>query len=205
MSQNKQQTMPKFKNNMTEIRLHGRGGQGVVTGAELLAIAGFFSGLEGQAFPLFGVERTGAPIMAFARLSKKPIILKEQIYHPDFLIIQDNTLLSQKSIFAGISDKTLIVINSPKNPKELAENIFQETGIKIKEKNIFATPATEIALRILGKNIVNTVILGAFAKASGLINLKSLEKAIAEKFQDKGEKIVQQNINAIKEAYEKQK
>ena len=205
MPPRQQQLLPKFKNNMTEIRLHGRGGQGVVTGAELLATAGFFSGLEGQAFPLFGVERTGAPIMAFARLSEKPIILKEQIYHPDFLIIQDNTLLGQKNIFSGISNKTLIVINSPKTPKELAEFIFKETDIKINEKNIFSTPATEIALRILGRNIVNTVILGAFAKASGLINLKSLEKAIAEKFHDKGETIVKQNLNAIKEAYENQK
>lgn len=190
---------------MKEIRIHGRGGQGVVTGAELIASAGFFSGLEAQAFPLFGVERTGAPISAFARLSDKKIITKDQIYHPDFLIIQDQTLLSDKNIFTGISDKTIIVINSAKNKKELASQIKEILNINVKEKNIYSTPATEIALRIIGKNIVNTVILGSFAKVSGLIDLKSLEKAITEKFKNKGISIVQNNLKAIKEAYENYK
>jgi len=104
-----------------------------------------------------------------------------------------------------VSEKTLVIINSHKSPKELAENIKKEIGLKIKEKNIFTAPATEIALRIIGKNIMNTVILGTFAKASGLINLSNLEKAIAKKFQEKGKEIVNKNIKAVKEAYEYQK
>ncbi|MFZ4648269.1 MAG: 2-oxoacid:acceptor oxidoreductase family protein [Patescibacteria group bacterium] len=190
---------------MKEVRIHGRGGQGVVTAAELIATAGFLAGFETQAFPLFGVERSGAPISAFARLSTKKIIAKDQVYHPDFLIIQDSTLLNQKNIFSGISDQTLIIINSEQTSKELAIQIKKELSIKIREKNIFAAPATEIALRIIGKNIINTVILGIFAKVSQMLTLNDLEKAITEKFQNKGQDIVKKNIQAIKEAYDYQK
>ena len=190
---------------MKEVRIHGRGGLGVVTGAELIAAAGFFAGLEAQAFPLFGVERTGAPICAFARLSREPIITKDQVYHPEFLIIQDPTLLNHKSIFTGISANTLVVVNSGQTPKELAEIIKKASGIKISENNIFSAPATEIALRVIGRNIVNTVILGTFARASKLIGLADLEKAITEKFRGKGEEIVRKNLQAVKEAYDYQK
>ncbi|MCX6795247.1 MAG: 2-oxoacid:acceptor oxidoreductase family protein [Candidatus Falkowbacteria bacterium] len=190
---------------MQEVRIHGRGGQGVVTGAELIAAAGFFAGLEAQAFPLFGVERSGAPISAFARLSNKAIITRDQVYHPDFLIIQDHTLLGQAHIFSGISERTLVIVNSENSPKEISLLIKKETGIKINEKNIHCAPATEIALRIIGRNIVNTVILGTFIKASKLFPLKNLELAISEKFQEKGKEIINKNLIAVREAYDYQK
>jgi len=177
---------------MEQIRIHGRGGQGVVTAAELIAIAAFYDGKEAQAFPNFGVERTGAPIQAFARIDDKKIITREQIYKPDFLIIQDSTLIGHVNVFDGISSNTKIIINA-------TENRWQNSGIK--SKKLYFSPATEIAMKIIGRNIVNTVILGAFAKHSGLISLPSLEKAIKEKFQDKGEEIIRKNIEAVRMAY----
>lgn len=177
--------------NLEQIRIHGRGGQGVVTAAELIAIAAFYDGLEAQAFPNFGVERTGAPIQAYARISKKKITTREHIYEPTVLIIQDSSLLDSGNILAGISDKTKIIINAKENRWDELKN----------KKNLYFSPATEIALEIIGKNIVNTVILGAFARYTKLVSLASLKKAIATKFKDKGKEIVAKNIKAIEKAF----
>jgi pyruvate ferredoxin oxidoreductase gamma subunit len=177
---------------MEQIRIHGRGGQGVVTAAELLAIAAFYDGKEAQAFPNFGVERSGAPIQAFARISKEKIIIREQVYNPSVLIIQDATLIDSVDVFQGINANTKIIINAPKN---------RWPNLKIKSKHLYFSPATEIALEIIGKNIVNTVILGAFAKFTGLVSLVSLEKAIKEKFADKKEEIIEKNLVALRRAY----
>ncbi len=178
---------------MEQIRIHGRGGQGVVTAAELIALAAFYEGKEAQAFPSFGVERTGAPVQSFARLDNQPIITREQIYQPTVLIIQDATLLESVDVWGGSSKDTVVVINS-------AQNNWPELTKKFKQ--IYFTPATEIALEIFGKNIVNTVILGAFAKKTGLVSLSSLKKAIEEKFKDKSQSLIEKNILAITKAYE---
>ncbi|HPY08518.1 MAG: 2-oxoacid:acceptor oxidoreductase family protein [Patescibacteria group bacterium] len=178
---------------MKQIRIHGRGGQGVVTAAEIIAIAAFHEGYYSQAFPHFGVERSGAPIRSYARIAKQPILTREQVERPDILIIQDHTLLDEPEVLAGINQDTLLIINVPKN-------FFLEKNLPTKK--IYYTPATEIALKIIGKNIVNTVILGAFAKHSGLISLSSLKKAIAEKFKEKGQTIIEKNIQAITTAYQ---
>ena len=179
---------------MHQIRIHGRGGQGVVTAAELIAAAAFKDGKFAQAFPSFGVERTGAPIEAFARIDKKQIRTREQVNNPDILIIQDSTLIDNERIKRGCGGKTVININTAKEKKD----------IKIKgvaAKNIYAVNATKIALATLGKNIVNTTILGAFARATGLVSLNSLKEAIKEKFKDKGIETVNKNISAIEETY----
>jgi pyruvate ferredoxin oxidoreductase gamma subunit len=181
---------------MYQIRIHGRGGQGVVTAAELIAIAAFIEGHTAQAFPSFGVERTGAPIEAFARIDDKPIRIREHIYQPDFLIIQDATLLSNVDIIKGANDKTIAIINSSQDRTKLK--------INLPIANIHTVDATAIALATLGKNIVNTVILGAFAKTSGLISLESLKKAIKEKFADKPE-VIEKNIKAVEKAYNEEK
>lgn len=178
---------------MEQIRIHGRGGQGVVTAAELIAIAAFYEGKEAQAFPNFGVERTGAPIQSFARISDARIVTREQIYEPTVLIIQDATLIGPVDVFYGCTPGTAIIINA-------AENKWPELTKKF--PRLYFTPATEIALRIFGKNIVNTVVLGAFAKQTKLISLDSLKKAVAEKFADKGEAVINKNIEAITEAYD---
>jgi pyruvate ferredoxin oxidoreductase gamma subunit len=178
---------------MEQIRFHGRGGQGVVTAAELIALAGFFSGLEAQAFPNFGVERTGAPIQSYVRLSDQPIITREQIYRPTVLIIQDATLIDTADVFTGSDKNTKIIINAPANRwPELTKRY----------KYLYFSPATKIALEIIGKNITNTVILGAFARYTKLITLEALKKAIREKFADKGPAIIEKNIAAITKAYE---
>lgn len=178
---------------MNQIRIHGRGGQGVVTAAELIAIAAFNDGKQSQAFPSFGVERTGAPIESFVRISDKPIRTREHIYNPNILIIQDCTLLKAINITKGCDKKTLIIINTKKTTNQIELNIPKQ--------NIFSIDATKIALDIIGKNIVNTIILGAFAKITNLVNLESLKKAIKQKFKEKGSEIINKNIKAITKTY----
>jgi len=179
---------------MIQIRIHGRGGQGVVTAAELIAIAAFKNGKQAQAFPSFGVERTGAPVESYARLNDQPIILREQIYQPDILIIQDASLLDSVDITKGADKKTIVIINTAKNKSSLK--------INLPSANIYTIDATKIALEIIGKNIVNTVILGALAKVTGIINLESLKSAITEKFAGR-EDLISKNIKAVEKAYEK--
>ena len=177
---------------MHQIRFHGRGGQGVVTAAELTAIAAFNEGHYSQAFPSFGVERTGAPIEAFARIDDVPIRTREHIYEPDILIIQDSSLIGVVDVSKGADKETLVIINSAK-PKE-------DINLPLPKANLFVLDATKIALEEIGRNIVNTVILGAFAKATGLVTLNSLEKAIRQKFDGKPE-LAAKNIAAITRAY----
>jgi pyruvate ferredoxin oxidoreductase gamma subunit len=174
---------------MKEIRIHGRGGQGVVTAAELIARAAFYDKKQSQAFPNFGVERSGAPIQSYARISSKRIITREQIKNPDILIIQDDSLTNNKSIFAGCNKDTIIIINSSQ-PKNLNQKFLARY-------KTYYINATKIALEIIGKNIVNTVILGSFAKQTKLVSLESLKKAITDKFKEKGKDIINKNIKAV--------
>ena len=177
---------------MYQIRFHGRGGQGVVTAAELMAIAAFNDGYEAQAFPSFGVERTGAPIEAFCRISDTPVRTREHIYEPDVIIVQDPTLLEAVDVAHGCHDETMAIINSSKDKSEIK--------IDLPDENVFVIDATKIALKILKKNIVNTIILGAFAKDTEILSLNSLKKAINQKFAHKAD-LAEKNIKAITEAY----
>lgn len=175
---------------MKEIRIHGRGGQGSVTAAELLAVAAFADGKFSQAFPAFGVERRGAPVQAFTRINEDPIRLRAQVYEPDYIIVQDPTLLEVVSVESGAKDDGVILINSDFEPEHFDLN----TNAKIITVN-----ATKIALDIIGRPIVNTVLLGAFAGASGLIAPESIKNAVMERFPGKvGEK----NAEAIQKAYD---
>jgi pyruvate ferredoxin oxidoreductase gamma subunit len=178
---------------MHQVRIHGRGGQGVVTAAELIAIAAFKNGSYAQAFPSFGVERTGAPVEAYARIDEKPIRIREQVYEPDVLVVQDASLIGVVDLERGTTDKTIVIVNSGKAAAAL--------GFTLPARNIFTIDATAIALAELGKNIVNTVILGAFAKATGLVAIDSLKLAIEEKFHEKGPELIAKNISAIMKAY----
>lgn len=181
---------------MIEIRIHGRGGQGVVTAAELIAIAAFKNGKQAQAFPSFGVERTGAAIESFARIDDQPIITRQQVYQPNILIIQDPTLLKDLDINKGIDKKTIIIVNTAKTKDELSLDL----PASVAKDNIHTVDATKIAMEIIGKNIVNTVILGAFARATGLISLKSLIEAIKEKFAGQPD-LITKNIKAVERSY----
>lgn len=178
---------------MQQIRIHGRGGQGVVTAAELIAIAAFKDGKQSQSFPSFGVERTGAPIESFARINDKFIRTREHVYSPDVLIIQDASLLDTVDVIKGCSNNTIAIINTSKNKDEL--------NINLPKNNIYTVDATRIALEIIKKNIVNTVILGAFAKVTKFVSLDGLKKAIKQKFSKKGKDIIDKNIKAVIKAY----
>lgn len=182
---------------MIQIRIHGRGGQGVVTAAELLALAAFKEGYFAQAFPAFGVERSGAPIQSFVRIDNQAIVTREQIQEPDILIVQDASLLHSDEVLFGLKKNTQLIINSPEKPEAISLLLHN----KIPAKNINSSPATEIALRLLGKNIVNTVILGAFIQKNEIIKLDSLLSAISEKFAEKGQALINKNKAAITEAY----
>lgn len=188
---------------MIEIRIHGRGGQGVVAASELLAIAFFKDGKKSQAFPNFGVERSGAPIQSFVRVSDKDILSRDHVYNPDILIIQDDSLIGKSNIFSGIKKSTLIIINSKEKLNNLFVRIKKEKDLpkNFSEKNILIVDASKVALEIFKKNIVNTAILGTLAKVPNLLNLKAIFSAVEEKFQDKGREIIEKNILAIEHTY----
>lgn len=166
---------------MFQTRIHGRGGQGVVTAAELLSVAAFVDGLHAQAFPSFGSERTGAPVVAFARFDTKKIRLREPIDVPDALIVQDPTLL-QTNLFAGVGPNAYIIINSSRPWHELA--VHEAIAAKDAARH-FTVPATEFALEFIGKPLPNAALLGAFAAATGQVRLASVLQAIAERFNAK--------------------
>jgi pyruvate ferredoxin oxidoreductase gamma subunit len=174
---------------MKEIRIHGRGGQGSVTAAELLAVAAFADGKFSQAFPAFGVERRGAPVQAFTRINNEPIRLRSQIYEPDYVIVQDPTLLEVVDVASGLKDDGILIINSDFD----ADKFDLDTKAKIMTVN-----ATKIALDIIGRPIVNTVLLGAFAGATGEIEPESIMDAVKERFPGK---VGDRNAAAIQEAY----
>lgn len=171
---------------MIEIRFHGRGGQGAVTAAEILAKAAFEDGKYAQAFPFFGVERRGAPVMAFTRIDDKPIKTRYQVYNPNHVMVLDDGLTSVVDVFAGIKDDGEVIINS--NSYENQTNT-----------PVYNIDATGIALKELGRPIVNTIILGYFAKRTGEVTIDSLIKTIKDTFPGSlGDK----NAEATKIAYE---
>ena len=172
---------------MIEIRFHGRGGQGAVTAAEILAKAAFEDGKYCQAFPFFGAERKGAPVMAFSRINDKPIRRRYQVYNPDYVIVLDETLLEAVDVLSGLKSGGKVVINS-KEKVDLGANV-----------NSYNIDATGIALDILGVPIVNTVMLGAFASVTGEVTLDSIVKITKETFPGK---IGEKNAEATKLAYE---
>jgi len=176
---------------MHQVRIHGRGGQGVVTAAELLSVAAFAEGRHAQAFPTFGSERTGAPVVAFCRIDERPIRSREPIAEPDTLIVQDPTLLHQVDLFAGLPPGGLVLLNSARTLDELG---LDDTGFRI-----VTLPATELARRHLGRPVPNAVLLGGFAALTGVVSLDSVVAAIREKFPGAvGEK----NAVAARAAYE---
>ncbi len=178
---------------MYEIRIHGRGGQGGVTTGQLMAIGAFHDGMYSQTFPMFGVERAGAPVQAFARLDKKPIQLRSEVYEPDIAVVLDPSLLATVDVTRGLKKKGALIINSNKSVKEL--------GIK-GDFDIHIVNATEIALGIFKRPIVNTPMLGAFSKITGLVSIKSLKKAVDEVFYaTKGPKIADLNKQAIEAVF----
>ena len=180
---------------MFQIRLHGRGGQGVVTAAEMLSIAGFIEGKHAQAFPSFGSERTGAPVVSFCRLDDKEIRRREPILNPDCLIVQDPTLFHALDVFQGLKPDGFVLINSTKDWQELG---IAEKVSHLPEGHVVGVNATGLARKHVGRPVPNAALLGAFAAEAGQITLESVEKAIATKFSGA---IAEGNIAAAREAY----
>jgi pyruvate ferredoxin oxidoreductase gamma subunit len=174
---------------MMEIRIHGRGGQGSVTAAEILAQAAFKDGKYSQAFPAFGVERRGAPVQAFTRIADHKIRTRAQIYEPDIIIVQDSTLLEVVNVFAGLKPTGSAIINTGKAPQELKIN---------HPAKVWTIDATKLAAEILGRPITNTVMIGAFAGATGLVSIESIVAIIRERFSGK---LADNNERAVREAY----
>lgn len=161
---------------MLQVRFHGRGGQGVVTTAELLSVAAFREGRHSQAFPVFGSERTGAPVMAFCRIDDAPIRTHDPITEPDALVIQDPTLLHQVDVFSGVADGGLVLVNTQKS---LAELGLDELAGRLR---IVTAPATDLAREHLGRPLPGTALLGALAAITGAVSLEALADAIRERF-----------------------
>ncbi len=180
---------------MLQIRIHGRGGQGVVTAAEMLSSAAFEQGQHAQAFPSFGSERTGAPVVAFCRMNDQEIRLREPILAPDVLIVQDPTLLHQVDVFQGLKPDGYVLINTRRSFDELG---LAEISQRFRHERLITVPATEIAMRLLGRPLPNAVLLGGFAALSGLITLEAVEHAIRHKFKGK---VAQANVEGANEAY----
>ena len=157
---------------MFQVRIHGRGGQGVVTAAELLSVAAFLDGAHAQAFPSFGSERTGAPVVAFCRIDDREIRVREPIVAPDALIIQDPTLLHQVDVFGGLRPGGRVLLNSTRAPGELG----------LAEFDVICVPASDLAREHLGRPLPNAALLGAFAAITGTVTLDSVAAAIRERF-----------------------
>ncbi|MDP7553684.1 MAG: 2-oxoacid:acceptor oxidoreductase family protein [Candidatus Thioglobus sp.] len=179
---------------MFQVRIHGRGGQGVVSAAEILSVAAFIEGKHSQAVPSFGSERMGAPVVAFCRIDDKTIRLREPILEPDALIVQDPTLFSAIDVFAGLSENGYLLINSKRSIEELGI----ADAIHLPEDKVRLVPATEIALKYIKRPLPNAVLLGALAAVTGVIKIDSVTEAIASKFPGK---IGDVNIQAAESAY----
>ncbi len=176
---------------MKEIRFHGRGGQGVVTAADLLAMSAFYDKKFCQAFPAFGVERRGAPVMAFARIDDRPIRRRNQITNPDYVVVQDSTLLEVIDVTQGIKQDGSVIVNTSKD----AEDVKLKTPASVR-----TVDGTSIALEILGRPIVNTVMLGIFSAVTGEVSLDAVKKAVQKRF---GGKLQEKNLQVVETAYEK--
>ena len=169
---------------MLEIRLHGRGGQGVVTAAELLSVAAFDEGRYAQATPSFGSERMGAPVVSFCRIDDQEIRLREPILEPDAVIIQDPTLLHSIDVFSGLNPEGYILINSTRS---------------FPPHHVCNVGATDLAMMHIGRPVPNAALLGGFAAITKLIAFDSVAKAIREKFPGA---VGDANVAAAREAYE---
>ncbi len=179
-----------------QVRIHGRGGQGVVSAAEMLSVAAFLEDKFAQAFPSFGSERMGAPVMAFCRIANKEIRLREPVMQPDALIIQDPTLLHQVDLFSGVPPDGYILINSTRSFDELGLSDFCKG---LRHERLCTVPASELALKHVGRPLPNAALLGGFAAISEVVKLESVFAAIREKFPAK---IAEGNCAAAQEAYD---
>ncbi len=180
---------------MIEIRIHGRGGQGAVTSAELIAIAAIKEGKFAQAFPSFGPERRGAPVQAFARIGEERIRIREKIYHPDIILVLDPSLPKITKVTDGLKENGVAILNSSLPEEEVRKILGDYKG------KLALVDANKIAIEEIGIPITNTTMLGALLKVTGLIELKHIEETLKERFG----KLAEKNIKALHRALEETK
>jgi 2-oxoacid:acceptor oxidoreductase gamma subunit (pyruvate/2-ketoisovalerate family)/2-oxoacid:acceptor oxidoreductase delta subunit (pyruvate/2-ketoisovalerate family) len=180
---------------MYEVRFHGRGGQGAVMAAQALASAAFQEGGYATAFPFFGAERRGAPVLAFTRIDKKKIYRKTQVYEPDFVVVLDESLIEGVNVVEGLKKGGMVIVNSAKKPSEI------DVGVDVR---LATVDATSVALEVLKQPATNSAILGALAKTTGLVKIESIEKGIMQIFGDRlGPKVGELNARAARAAYDR--
>jgi pyruvate ferredoxin oxidoreductase gamma subunit len=180
---------------MFQIRIHGRGGQGVVTAAELLSVAAFLEDRYAQAFPTFGSERTGAPVVSFCRIDDKPIRVREPIVEPDALIVQDPTLLHQVDLFAGLGGQGFVLLNTGRTLDELG---LDSLAAQLHPDRVVTVPASDLARTHLGRPLPNAALLGGFAALTREVSLSSVAAAIRDRFPDR---LAEGNVAAAEAAY----
>ncbi len=179
---------------LIEVRFHGRGGQGAVTAADLLAVAGFKEGYHTLSFPMFGAEKRGTPVVSFLRISDEPIVARDEVYNPDYVVVLDPTVMEAVNVVAGLKRGGMLIANYPKSSEDLKKEVkADEMGIKVATIN-----ATKMAMEVLGRPITNTAMVGAFGGATRLISLETLVEVVKEWF--KGE-LAEKNAKLVEEAY----
>jgi len=179
---------------LIEVRFHGRGGQGAVTAADLLAVAGFKEGYYTLSFPMFGAEKRGTPVVSFLRISDEPIVARDEVYNPDYVVVLDPTVMETVNVVAGLKKGGMLIANYPKGSEDLkAELKADDLGFKVATIN-----ATKMAMEVLGRPITNTTMVGAFGGATRLVTLETLLEVINEWF--KGE-LAEKNAKLVEEAY----
>jgi pyruvate ferredoxin oxidoreductase gamma subunit len=180
---------------MFQVRIHGRGGQGVVTAAEVLATAAYLENRYAQAFPSFSSERMGAPVVSYCRIDDKEIRLREPILEPDAVIVQDPTLFKAVDVFQGLRSNGYVLINSARPLQQLH---IDNSILALPAGHFLTVPASELATKHVGRPLPNAALLGAFARLTGLIRLDSVIRAIRETLP---EKIAAANVAAASAAY----
>jgi pyruvate ferredoxin oxidoreductase gamma subunit len=182
---------------MFEVRFHGRGGQGAVTAADLLALAAFEEGRHAQSFPSFGSERTGAPVVAYCRLSEQDIRTREPVVAPDCVVVIDPTLVHQVDLFAGLSPDGFVLINSAQTLDLLGLGSLQD---EFDAAHLVTTPATEVALRQVGRPLPNAALVGGFAALTARVSIGAVSAAIRKRFRN-DPSIAERNVAAATEVY----
>ncbi|MGD0915787.1 MAG: 2-oxoacid:acceptor oxidoreductase family protein [Thermodesulfobacteriota bacterium] len=176
---------------MIEIRFHGRGGQGAVTAAEMLALAAIGEGRYAQAFPSFGPERRGAPVVAFCRISDQPIRIRANIYEPDLVVVLDASLLRIVNVASGLNPSGILITTSKDSPEKVRDQLAIKNRLAVVD-------AVKIAAEILGLPITNTTMLGSLTKASKVVEKESFILPLRERFG----RIAEKNISAFERAYQ---
>ncbi len=181
---------------LTEIRWHARGGQGAVTAAKMVAELAVERGRHFQAFPEYGPERSGAPIVAFTRISNEPIQIYSPIEHPNVVLVLDATLVGAVDFTEGAPDDAIVIVNTDRSPADITADM--DFG----SRHVFTVAATKIAEETIGRAIPNTPMVGAIAKTTGLFTLDELEEHLRHSFGKKfSEKVVEGNVEAVRRAY----